>query len=181
MAGRYRSGRHYARASYVAGRLRRAQSAAEGKEHDLWVKVLALEDASGSRAVLITSDLLGYSRVMFESIGRRSKSTAVSTRRRSCSPRRIHTVALSCASRCGLLPARRCADGLVETYSQKLEQQITEAVSAALKDLKPATLEARRGTAAFAVNRRTNREPEVADRLAAENCSPALSIMTYLY
>ena len=32
---------------------------AEGKLHDIWVKALALEDASGKQAVLVTADLLG--------------------------------------------------------------------------------------------------------------------------
>src|SRR5262245_59074112 len=32
-----------------------------GKLHDLWIKVLALEDADGRRAVLLTSDLIGFS------------------------------------------------------------------------------------------------------------------------
>src|SRR5690554_4049984 len=33
---------------------------AEGKLHDIWVKALALEDASGKQAVLVTADLLGF-------------------------------------------------------------------------------------------------------------------------
>ena len=32
----------------------------EGTIHDLWAKALALEDANGKQAVLITSDLLGF-------------------------------------------------------------------------------------------------------------------------
>ena len=32
----------------------------EGTLVDLWVKVLAIEDAKGKKAVLITSDLLGF-------------------------------------------------------------------------------------------------------------------------
>ena len=35
---------------------------AEGKEHDLYVKALAIEDPSGRRAVLLTSDLIGIPR-----------------------------------------------------------------------------------------------------------------------
>ncbi len=36
----------------------------DGKLHDLWVKALALEDAEGRRAVLITSDFQGVPRAM---------------------------------------------------------------------------------------------------------------------
>ena len=32
----------------------------EGKVHDLYVKALALEDAEGNRAVLVTSDVIGF-------------------------------------------------------------------------------------------------------------------------
>ncbi len=35
---------------------------AEGKLHNLWVKALALEDAAGNRAVLVTLDLCGIDR-----------------------------------------------------------------------------------------------------------------------
>src|SRR6266513_252868 len=45
-----------------AGRTRPA----EGKRHDLWVKALALEDRKGTRAVVISADLLGMSRPMYE-------------------------------------------------------------------------------------------------------------------
>jgi neutral ceramidase len=32
----------------------------EGTVHDLWAKALALEDADGSRAVIVTTDLIGF-------------------------------------------------------------------------------------------------------------------------
>ena len=35
---------------------------AEGKLHDLWAKALALEDAQGNRVLLITTDVIGFSR-----------------------------------------------------------------------------------------------------------------------
>ena len=41
---------------------------AEGRAQDLWVKALALEDLSGKRAVLITADLCGVTRVMTDKV-----------------------------------------------------------------------------------------------------------------
>ena len=35
---------------------------ADGKLHDLWVKALALEDGKGNLGLLITSDIIGFSR-----------------------------------------------------------------------------------------------------------------------
>src|SRR5215213_9522400 len=39
-----------------------------GKLHDLWLKVLALEDADGNRAVLVTSDLIGFSKAAYDDL-----------------------------------------------------------------------------------------------------------------
>src|SRR5262245_45737929 len=39
-----------------------------GKLHDLWLKVLALEDADGHRAVLLTSDLMGFSQAAYDDL-----------------------------------------------------------------------------------------------------------------
>lgn len=41
---------------------------AEGTYHDLWVKILALEDARGRRGLMITSDVMGFSKVMYDAI-----------------------------------------------------------------------------------------------------------------
>src|SRR5437879_3108972 len=41
---------------------------AEGKQHDLHVKVLALEDGDGKRLVLLTSDLVGIPRDLSEAV-----------------------------------------------------------------------------------------------------------------
>lgn len=47
---------------------------AQGTLHDLWVKVLALEASDGNRAVLLTSDLLGFPKSSHESICEELKS-----------------------------------------------------------------------------------------------------------
>src|SRR5581483_7719518 len=40
----------------------------DGKLHDLWMKVLALEDPQGNRAVLITSDFQGVPKEMSDHV-----------------------------------------------------------------------------------------------------------------
>ena len=37
---------------------------AEGVESDLWLRALAIEDADGQRVVLVSADLLGFSRTL---------------------------------------------------------------------------------------------------------------------
>jgi hypothetical protein len=56
---------------------------------------------------------------------------------------------------------------LVESYSRLLERKIVDTVAKALADLQNVSIEATEGEATFAVNRRTNREAEVADRMKA--------------
>ena len=36
--------------------------------HDLWIKVLVLEDSRGQRGVLLTSDLAGLSRTIYQNV-----------------------------------------------------------------------------------------------------------------
>jgi len=140
---------------------------AEGTEHDLWVKVLALEDAHGRRAVLITSDLLGFSRVMVDSL------RAALQERCGLAPAQVmltashtHSGPVVRESLLDYYPLDDVQSALVESYSRKLERQIVDAVARAIADLRPATLGAGEGTATFAVNRRTNREAEIPARLA---------------
>src|SRR5687767_11938660 len=45
----------------------------QGKLHELYVKVLALEDANGKKAILITSDLLGFPASVSENIAAQVK------------------------------------------------------------------------------------------------------------
>jgi len=45
----------------------------EGKLHDLWMKVLALEDAEGHRAVMVTTDHMGIPKPMYENMVARIK------------------------------------------------------------------------------------------------------------
>ena len=39
---------------------------AEGKEMDLWLKALALEDARGHRAIILSGDLLGFPQSIYQ-------------------------------------------------------------------------------------------------------------------
>src|SRR5205809_6196676 len=41
---------------------------AEGKQQDLFVKALALEDAAGTKLVLVTSDLIGLPRALSDAV-----------------------------------------------------------------------------------------------------------------
>ncbi len=146
---------------YLAGYGGRDQ-AATGTLHDIWVKVLALEDAEGRRGVIITTDVCGVSRAAFEAV------TEEAEKRYGLDKSQV----LLCYSHTHTGPAlRECLQdycdwneeerGRILEYSLRLEKTIVEKIGEALEDLGPATLEATEGRAEFAVNRRENTEAEV--------------------
>jgi len=63
-AGRARANITPTEALWMAGFGARTNPAA-GKLMDLWIKVLALEDARGRRAIILSSDLLGFPRSIY--------------------------------------------------------------------------------------------------------------------
>jgi len=139
---------------------------AEGKLHDLWIKVLALEAADGQRAVLITSDVCGFSRASYEAI------CAGVKRRTGLEPAQIM---LSCSHTHSGPALRECLQdyypmddkqrALNDQYTLELEKTIVDKVAEALAHLEPATLWAGEGKTDFAVNRRNNPEADVPDML----------------
>ncbi len=135
---------------------------AEGKIHDLWVKVLALEDPRGRRAVIVTADLLGFPRVLSEGICR-TLGEKFGLRRSQVVLAASHThsgpVLVESLLDCYPIGAEDLS--LIEEYSRGLEEEVVETVGRALSGLGEAELSAGEGTADFAVNRRNNKEAEV--------------------
>jgi neutral ceramidase len=143
------------------------QRPAEGTLQDLWVKVLVLQSPRGRRAVLLTSDLLGWPRGMSERVCAELKT------RRGLDRSQIMLTAshthsgpvLSCALY-DIYPLDPKQKALIEQYSANLEKIAVATVLSALHRLTPATLWAGEGTTNFAVNRRNNPQAQVGDLLA---------------
>ncbi len=142
---------------------------AEGKLHDLYIRVLAVQDASGHRAITLSSDTLGISQPIYEAVvaatdkqfGLKRADIMLNASHTHCGP--VLKQALS-----DIYPLDDKQRQLVETYSAKLIETIVATIGQALEDLEPVTLSHGQGTCDFAVNRRTNREPDV-PKLRAEN------------
>lgn len=141
--------------------------APDGKLHDLWVKALALEDPSGERVVLLTSDFQGVPKEVsdrvFEGLTAKHKLD-----RRQVMLTFSHN---HCGPRLGTdlqdyYPVEAEQVKLVDEYSRKMEKLLVEVVGKALADLAPATLQTGQGKATFAVNRRNNKEADVPALLA---------------
>ncbi len=139
----------------------------DGKLHDLWMKALALEDAQGTRVVLITSDFQGVPKGMsdrvFEQLAARfglDRSRVMLTfSHNHCGPRLGDDLV-------DYYPVEAEQVELVREYTELMITRCIELVGEALDRLAPATLHTGEGQTTFAVNRRNNREEDVPALLA---------------
>lgn len=138
-----------------------------GKLHDLWMKALALEDAAGNHAVLITSDFQGVPKGMSDRAFERMKKEFGLERQQV-----MFTFSHNhCGPRLGddlvdYYPIEADQVELVEEYTSLMVTKVVALVGEALAKLKPARLQIGEGKATFAVNRQNNREDEVPALLA---------------
>ncbi len=139
----------------------------DGKLHDLWMKALALEDPTGARVVLVTSDFQGVPRVM-------SDPVFAELRKQFSLERRQVMITFShnhCGPRLGddlvdYYPVEAEQVKLVDEYTKLMQERMVAMIGDALKNLAPANLQMGEGRATFAVNRRNNREADVPAILA---------------
>jgi len=134
----------------------------DGKLHDLWMKALALEDAEGHRAVLVTSDFQGVPKVMSDPVFTQLKEKHGLER---------HQVMITfshnhCGPRLGddlidYYPVEAEQEALVQEYTAQMVTKMVAMVGDALAQLAPANLQMGEGKATFGVNRRNNREADV--------------------
>ena len=127
----------------------------EGVLHELYAKALALEDASGTRSVIVTAEILGFSRDMAEAIGGRvQKKYGIPRARLVLSASHTHSGPVTGEV---LRPAYPLDDkqiAIIERYTAGLLDQVVELVGASIANLQPAQLSFEQGLAGFAVNRR---------------------------
>jgi hypothetical protein len=122
---------------------------------ELWAKALALEDAAGGRAVIVTTDLIGLPAEISDAVARRLE--------RDHRLPRAALVLNSSHTHAGpaIWPNLRVMFGFsateaerVKQYAQGLTEQLATVAANALARLEPAALSFGRGRAGFAVNRR---------------------------
>lgn len=137
---------------------------AEGKLHPLYIKILALEDAAGKRALVMSSDLLGIPQSIYnhtcaalkQQFGLERAQIMLHASHSHCTP--VLRGALYDAY--VAMPASQ--PPVIEKYSAELEAAILETAGRAFAALAPAKLAAGQGITRFAVNRRNNPEGSVA-------------------
>ncbi|MCX6604470.1 MAG: neutral/alkaline non-lysosomal ceramidase N-terminal domain-containing protein, partial [Acidobacteria bacterium] len=139
---------------YLSGYAARKKPS-EGVLQKIWAKALAIEDAKGNRAVIVTTDLIGLPRAVADQVGaevdkryRLRRSQLVLNSSHTHSGPVVHG---NLTSMFELTPDQRRA---ITDYTQALAIQLADVVGAALGDLQPARLDIGHGTGTFAINRR---------------------------
>jgi len=136
--------------------------AAEGTLHPLWLKALALQDAEGRRAVLVTSDLLGFPKPASDRIRNRLKEGLQLDRAQIIlSASHTHSGPVLDASLLCIYPMDAAELDKVKRYTARLEEQTVAAVEQAFAALEPVQLASANGVTRFAVNRRNNQEAKI--------------------
>jgi neutral ceramidase len=129
----------------------------EGKVHDLHAKALALEDARGTRFVIVTVDLIGFPREFRDAVekevaaryGLRPEALLLNASHTHSGPE----IRAWRATQAWDLPPEQIELG--KKYSDALQVKLIDLVSRALQDLAPAQLSYLHGRAAVAMNRRS--------------------------
>ncbi len=131
----------------------------EGKLNDLYAKAMALEDARGERAVLITVDLCviraAEAKALFD---RLTERTGLKRRQILVNFSHTHSGPILGASDLDRYPMSAEERQATLDYTARLYDRMADVARAALADLKPATLAWGRGKCDFVRNRRLYHE-----------------------
>lgn len=140
--------------------------AAEGKLHDIWVKVMVLSDHLDRRRVLVTTDHQGMSKTIYQRLFKK-----VQDRFGLDQSAFMLTFSHNHSGPClqddlvDYYPSDSVQQQRVLEYTLWMEDRIVEAIQEAWDNLQPARLSMGEGVCTFAVNRRENKEAEVPDRI----------------
>lgn len=146
---------------WMAGYAARTKPAEDALQ-PLWVKALALQDSAGNRAVLVTSDILGFPKPVADRIRAQVEADyGLSKDQLILSASHTHSApvigaSLRCIYNFDDLQERKLMD-----YTASMEARIIAVIGEALHHLQPAFLYSGNGVARFAVNRRNNAERDL--------------------
>lgn len=128
---------------------------AETVAQELWAKALAIEDGQGTRFVLVTADLIGFTREITDEVAARAQ------RKYKLERRQILFNASHTHSGPSIWPRLHVARSSgadvseqMKAYADKLTNDVESVIGQALHAIQPARLEFAEGQANFAINRR---------------------------
>ncbi|MBP90371.1 MAG: hypothetical protein CMJ64_27305 [Planctomycetaceae bacterium] len=148
--------------SYWMGGYASRKRPSEGTLQDLYAKAIAIDDADGSRVVIVTTDLLVITRDLGEAVKRRvaekyklpPSRLLLNCSHTHCGPEirlyreSLHNIPTDLARK-------------MHAYVKQLEDKLVKLVGEAIANQTPARLSYAESQAAFAVNRRNNRAADV--------------------
>jgi acetyl esterase/lipase len=152
---------------WMAGYAARTEPAA-GTRHDLWAKALILEDPQGEKVLLISLDLLALDRPVAERIRtrlRREQGWELAQIALACS--HTHSGPVTGSSLGPMYALDQQQRRWIDDYTQQLEATVVRIAARALERRQPVEVGWTRSHCEFAVNRRQNAEPQVAELRAA--------------
>lgn len=136
-------------------------SPSEGTLHDLWAKVVALEDPEGTRGLLITLDLCGIDRdfsiEVRDAIAHRH---GIPIDRIVLSTSHTHSGPVVGTNLLTMYPLDDEQKRLVTSYTEVLGETLIELAGKAIGELAEARISWGTGEAGFAVNRRENAQEQ---------------------
>jgi Neutral/alkaline non-lysosomal ceramidase, N-terminal len=131
----------------------------EGVLTELWVKVLAIEDAKGKKAILIASDLLGFPKKMSDRIRNKIAIRYGLTRSQIIlSYTHTHSGPVLMGALFDIYPLDENQLKVIQDYSDNLENKIVDLTGKAIEAMVPAKIFSQSGVTRFQVNRRNNVE-----------------------
>jgi hypothetical protein len=144
----------------------------EGVAAPLFVKALAIEDSRGGRAVILTSDIIGFPRTVADEIAVGAlKRYGVERRQLLLNSSHTHSGPVVYPNLDGMYPMDATQSAVVRAFTRRLVGQCVEVIGAALAKLAPASLQASASEAKFAVYRRLP-QPDGSIRLAPNPAGP---------
>ncbi len=131
----------------------------EGKLAELWAKALAIQDANGKKAVLVTMDLIGISKSMSEIIKNRLKGLyGLSDDQIILNVSHTHSGPALVDNLQDIYPMDSHQWDDVRQYCNNLENKIVKVTGMALGKMHPVKIYSGNGVTRFQVNRRNNSE-----------------------
>jgi hypothetical protein len=127
----------------------------EGTVHPLWAKALVLEDQQGGRAVIVTTDLIGLTREVCDTVAAQVlQQTGIERERILFNSSHTHCgpVVLGCADIAHHMEAEDVQ--VAAAYRDEFEEKLVGLITEACAKMQPATLACGQGEATFAMNRR---------------------------
>ena len=127
----------------------------DGVIHDLWAKALVIEDASGGRAVIVTTDVIGLPRELTDEVASRLKAKHGFERPQLVfNSSHTHSGPVVWPNLKSMYFLSQEDEGRLVAYSKRLADDLVRVVDAAVADLAPARVSVGHGSVGFGMNRR---------------------------